>query len=44
MLFTIYANSGHDEKIIRNVTAGCLTMYIDFLKHAGNEVMIIRET
>lgn len=42
-MYTIYANSGRDEKIIRQVPATCLPIYLDHLKATGHEIMVLRE-
>lgn len=42
-MFTIYANNGNTETIIHNVFTNMLTVYIDFLKSQGNEIMVIKE-
>lgn len=43
MSFTIYANSGRDEKIIHQVPTDMLTIYLDHLKVTGHEIMVLRE-
>ena len=43
MSFTIYANSGRDEKIIHQVPAGMLPVYLDHLKSTGHDVIVLKE-